>query len=364
MKKTLLCSALLASFCGVASAQSSVTMYGVVDTGVYVQKNQGEAATVQMNSGNWLGSRWGIKGKEDLGNGYSVGFGLEQGFDSDSGAAADEKKSFSRQSTLSVSGPFGEVAFGRMGGLSSDLGSYSILGGSAYTTSFMAIGDMYSAFALTDRMNNSIVYVSPEFGGFTATAMYSNGTEEDTEKWSKNGHYYGIGGVYSNGPLSFDVIYEALDNRSKEGKSDTTQLINLGASYDFGSFTLYGAYEYAIHSAMPNGAVPEGFANEGKGANFNAFSLSVSSPLCGGTAMLQTQYAFGKVKNAKETATDDKFSTFSVGAAYLYPLSKRTLIYTSTGYGTAWKAARHLDSESESDSYRGWNVGLGMTHQF
>ncbi len=361
MKKTLLCSALLAGLSGVAAAQSSVTMYGVFDAGVYVQKNQGQSATVQMDSGNWMGSRWGIKGKEDLGNGYSVGFVLEQGFESDSGA--DKGKAFHRQSTLSVSGPFGEVAFGRMGGLSSDCGSYSILGGSAYTTSFMAIGDVYSAFALSDRMNNSVVYVSPEFGGFTATAMYSNGIEDDAAKWSKNGHYYGLGGVYSNGALKFDVIYEALDNRTDNGKSDTTQLINLGASYDFGSFTLYGAYEYAIHSAMPNGAVPDGFKDEGKGANFNAFSLSVSAPLCGGTAMLQTQYAFGKVKDAKkDPATDDKFSTFSVGAAYLYPLSKRTLIYTSTGYGTAWKAARHLTKDS--DSYRGWNFGLGMTHQF
>lgn len=361
MKKTLLCSALLAGLSGVAAAQSSVTMYGVFDAGVYVQKSHGESATVQMNSGNWMGSRWGIKGKEDLGNGYSVGFVLEQGFQSDSGEEHKKGKAFSRQSTLSVSGPFGEVAFGRMGGLSSDCGSYSILGGSAYTTSFMAIGDVYSAFALSDRMDNSIVYVSPEFGGFTATAMYSNGITDDANKWSKNAHYYGLGGVYSNGALKFDVIYEAFDHKGAEIKSDTTQLINLGASYDFGSFTLYGAYEYAIHSAMPNDTVLEGFAKEGKGANFNAFSLSVSAPLCGGTAMLQTQYAFGKVKNAKTTATEDKFSTFSVGAAYLYPLSKRTLIYTSTGYGSAWKAAKHLESGS---SYRGWNLGLGMTHQF
>lgn len=81
--------------------------------------------------------------------------------------------------------------------------------------------------------------------------MYSNGREGDENKWSYNQHYYGAGLTYGNGPLNFDLIYEALDYKGKEDKNKTTQLLNLGASYDFGAFKLYGAYEYAIHAPLP-----------------------------------------------------------------------------------------------------------------
>ena len=86
---------------------------------------------------------------------------------------------------------------------------------------------MYSAFYLTDRYDNSIVYVTPEYNGFQGSFMYSNGREGDENKWSYNQHYYGAGLTYGNGPLNFDLIYEALDYKGKEDKNKTTQLLNL-----------------------------------------------------------------------------------------------------------------------------------------
>ena len=134
----------------------------------------GDSTKVQMSNGNWMGNRWGIKGSEDLGNGNSVFFKLEQGFKLSNGNEASEGKAFSREAALGLSGTWGTVAFGRFGGLSSDCGTYSILGGAPYTTSFQTIGSMYSAFYLTDRYNNSIIYLTPEYNGFQGSFMYSN----------------------------------------------------------------------------------------------------------------------------------------------------------------------------------------------
>ncbi len=66
--------------------------------------------------------------------------------------------------------------------------------------------------------------------------MYSNGRAGDTNKWSYNSHYYGLGLTYNKGPLSVDAIYEVLDYDGEANKGKATQLINLGASYDFGAF--------------------------------------------------------------------------------------------------------------------------------
>ena len=153
MKKTLLAATLLAAT-SYATAASNVTVYGVLDAGVTVSKLHGDSTKVQMSNGNWMGNRWGIKGSEDLGNGNSVFFKLEQGFSLSNGNEAKAGKAFSREAALGVTGDWGTVAFGRFGALSSDCGSYSILGGAPYTTSFQTIGSMYSAFYLTDRYDN------------------------------------------------------------------------------------------------------------------------------------------------------------------------------------------------------------------
>ena len=104
MKKTLIAAAVMAAS-GVAFAASNVTLYGVIDAGAVVSKVKHNTTKVQMKSGFDSGSRWGIKGVEDLGNGYAVGFQLEQGFDSDTGAdtaANSAGKSFGRETRLYV----------------------------------------------------------------------------------------------------------------------------------------------------------------------------------------------------------------------------------------------------------------------
>ena len=137
MKKTLIAAAVMAAS-GVAFAASNVTLYGVIEEGVLLEKAKHQDTTVQLKSGFDQGSRWGIKGVEDLGNGYSVGFILEQGFTADNGNAANANyttsSGFTRESFMYVTGNFGKLGFGRTGSLSSGAQSNHILTGWALGT--------------------------------------------------------------------------------------------------------------------------------------------------------------------------------------------------------------------------------------
>ena len=371
MKKSLIALAVLGTVSGFAMAESNVTVYGAVDAGVTASKmKQGGDAKFQMSNGNWYDNQVGIKGQEDLGKNNKVFFRLEQGFKLSNGQVNDgpDNGSFNRESVLGVGGDWGSVSFGRFGGLSSDTGSYSILGGSAYGTSFQTIGNLNSAFILAPRVNNAIALTSPKYDGTQFFAVYSNGVKNDDEKWADNSHYYGLGGTFSDGNFKANAIWEMYDNKDTNAKN--SNIFTLGASYDFGSFTLYGAYQYAMHSqALPgdNSSLKALHKDNGdfrKGANQNAVSLSISTPISGGTAYLQGQYAFGKLKNKTTLQADveDKYDVWSIGAGYTYPVSKRTLVYAGAAYGDAGKA---LKSRASRDfDLSGWNATVGMAHTF
>lgn len=117
MRTKILVAALLSSFASLSFAASNVTLYGQLDEGLVVGKAKHSSTTATLKSGFVGMSRWGIKGVEDLGNGYSVGFTLEQGFLADSGAEHTSGLAFSRESLMRITGPFGQVALGRMGAL-------------------------------------------------------------------------------------------------------------------------------------------------------------------------------------------------------------------------------------------------------
>lgn len=375
MKKSLLALAVLSTASGFAAAASNVTVYGSIDAGVTASHFEHKDTTYSMSDGNWLANQIGIKGTEDLGGNNQVFFNLVQGFTLSNGEVNNGPAGgqFNRESAMGVKGDWGLVAFGRFGGLSSDTGSYSILGGSAYATSFATIGNLGSAFILAPRVNNAVAYASPEFGGAQIYAAYSNGEEEDengnTNKWSKNEHYYGIGGVYTAGNFSANAIWEMYDNKTSD--ADASNVFTLGAQYDFGTFTLYGAYQYALNSnAIPTGgdaSLADFYADATtkgikKGVNQNAFSLSVSAPVAGGTASLQGQFAFGKFKDGSRLAADveDDYNVWSVGTSYVYPLSKRTSVYAYAAYGDTGKAFNKVKDLDLS----GWNATVGMSHRF
>lgn len=354
MLKKVLCAAIGSAFAFSAYAASNVTLYGVLDTAVTVTKHKHQSTKVVMDDGIYGGNRFGFKGTEDLGNGYSVGFILEQGFALSSGNASDSSKAFNRESLLQVSSDWGELAFGRAGGLSSDNGTYTILKGAALYTSYYTDGCVASAFITTDRYDNLVVYRSPEFGGATVTAMYSNGTADDTAKWAKNSHYYGLGLDYNKNDTGFSVMWEMLDNKDMDAKS--TQLFTLGGSQGFGNLTVYGGYQYALNSQyLPAWiSLPADMGLESKkGVTQHALTASIGYQVWGGEWLLQGNWAIGKYK-----ATNEKYNLWSVGTAYQYPISKRTMVYSYAGYGQANKMLK------EESDFNSWTVTFGINHKF
>ena len=357
MNKKALYAFLLAAFSINAAAESNITLYGVLDEAVTVTKHKGESAVVKMDNGIFAGSRFGIKGTEDLGNGNSVGFILEQGFNANDGAESFSGKAFGREALLQVRGGWGELAFGRAGGLSSDSGSYTILHGGALWTSYYSDGNMASTFVLSDRMDNLVIYCSPEFSGATITAMYSNGTglnstDEDNQKWSKNSHYYGLGLDYNRNETVFSAIFEYFDNKDLNAKS--TQLYTLGGQQGFGAWTVWGAYQYAHNSQMLPGW---NYGPDGKrGVSQHAVTAAIGYKIAGGEWKLEGNYAHGKSNETKE-----KYNIWSAGTVYEYPVSNRTLVYTYAGYGKANKLLNTADFRS---TFNSWTLCLGVNHSF
>ena len=361
MKKTLIALAVL-GLSGSAFAASNVTLYGVIDTSAVFTHDgasiDGKKNVIDMQSGFRNGSRFGIKGVEELGNGYAVGFILEDGINSDDGTNAQSYTGgFSREAKLYVNGGFGQIGFGRLGSLAGGAQSNNILSGWAFGTSYQNQGTWTSFAKGNGRLNNAIGYISPSFSGMTLNAMYSNGTKTDTAEWARNNHYYGLGLAYNFGGYRNSVIFEAADN--KGGNGETAYSINLGLGYNFGAITPQFAYQYAWQDTQ---------------YKQHTFGLSAAAPAAGGTVKVGAKYLMGKNETAAfEAATgEDKYRALSLSAAYEYPLSKRTTVWGfaswadgSKGYSQSnLKNLKAAGDSIKSYNYDGYVLSLGMTHNF
>lgn len=265
MKKSLLALAVLGAFAGAAQAQSSVTIYGIVDTGVtYTSKAQTPAGGTNtgskfaMNSGVIQGSRIGFKGVEDLGGGLNAVFNLETGFNNDNGAlngqdSATSNNLFRRKSVVGLNGGFGTVLLGRQTDFADTISAYTAVNdfGGVISNSGSGLSRLQGT-----RTNNSINYTTNNLGGFTGNLMYGFG---ETAGKTSAGQSFGLGGKYDNGPLGLGINYY----QSKQGPtpSDTSliagsaaavtagntgntaaKVLNVVASYQFGPARVYGNY--------------------------------------------------------------------------------------------------------------------------
>ena len=223
MKKTLAAVAVLGAFAGSALA-ADVQLYGIVDTGLGYNHvdvdnfdkgvNLGDPAfggsgtysasdsdSFSMKSGQASGSRFGFKGTEDLGNGLTVGFILENGILSDTGV--DDGVAFNRESSLFVQGNFGRFAMGRLGSINNGQSSWAKIGmiNAFGTSSWGGITAQVSNLMSTaGQWDNMIAYETPDFAGFKVFAQYGMGTKNENE--SSNDRYYAIGATYNNGPFA------------------------------------------------------------------------------------------------------------------------------------------------------------------
>ncbi len=369
MKKQILACAVATTF-AMGAAATDVTLYGSIETGLVYSYYQGERmreSSLVMQERNYPGSYWGIKGTEELGNGYSVSFELESGFTSDDGALDSSDYIFNRESRLTVAGPFGELSFGSMGSLTSSSGTYNIFTRNAklykggWTTVMASCHFFYSPHA-----DNMITYATPSVSGFRGYAQYSfkvdSSDEGGTEGKNSSHRYAAVGLTYENGPLAAVAVFSAnlMPNRYRIVNRDS-HIISLGGSYDFDAAKVFAAYQYGTNQHYASGYATSRLSTTFiidpvpfedtlvKGHNFH---VGVSVPLFSGEAGLGAYYT--RVKS--ENDYNNKLQGYNLVATYTYPLSKRTYIYAGAGYmNTQFKSATRKVREKEFEMTAGFH---------
>lgn len=399
MKKTLAAVAVLGAFAGSALA-ADVTLYGRVNLGVnYVHTDDGSTTSDSwsLNSGDATGSRFGLKGVEEISEGLKVGFQLEQGFNADDGAESESDKAFRREARLYVATDYGTLHMGRFGALDSAAGSLDMVGGlSSMGTGYGdIIGDQGRVFKTYGRMNNSIAYTSPEFAGLTFAAMASLGdnASKDLRKFTVtpdgvsfddlgNGEassdvdrYYALGVKGQWGALGAGLVVSQLDKgndtysasfagdlsdptlKASGSRGDDGTNVTAGVNYDFGVAKVFLAGNYYKAGKVVGKKWTYDAENGGKTEETKTdisswgVSTSVEAPLAAGT--FQAAVGYG-VETDDVEDTDTK--VLNVGAFYKYPLSKRTYVYAGAGYDQ--------EKTDGSDTVKTYEVISGIAHHF
>ena len=344
-KKSLAAVAILGAFAGSAVA-ADVTLYGLADLGLNYIHTDNDAGkkddSFTMRTGQNSGSRFGLKGTEDLGNGLKVGFVLENGFDADTGSLTTKDKIFDREAQAYLEGAFGRISMGRVGQLASMNGSYGLLGvASPFSSGWgQTIGPKHVMAAGLTRFDNTVTYVTPDFAGFKVHAQYSFKNTDTTEtvaqkegKSSAN-RYYGIGATYNAGPLALVGVVDSINyigNTVGKGKDhdDDSLSVTLGGSYDFEVVKVYALGQY-FDNAVGTSSFDQ-FKGNG-GTEGWGLSLGVSAPAFGGTARAQMGYMDAEDVRARDVNGKDSFNRYMFAVGYDYNLSKRTTVYTAASY--------------------------------
>ena len=416
MKKTLAAVAVLGAFAGSALA-ADVTLYGKVDLGLSYQNtkadtfNEAEEAkyvtdTIKddsfgLNSGINSASRFGIKGSEQISEGLTVGFQLENGFSADDGKfSQDEDQIFGRESRLYVQTDFGTLHMGRMGGLDSGSGSLDLFGGYAgvFGTGWGSIGDDTAIFrGMSSRMDNVLAYQSPTFGGVTLYAQASLKNDSDNtgdEGSSKTDRYYAIGATGNWGALSGALVFSTTDYQrgwvnekpaegrpaddvSNQHREDMSKVVSGYVAYDFGVVkTTLGAQYFDDVKGYDLGNLKLTYGSKGED-DYAAIAKNLSQKgygvMLGATAPLGAGELFASVGYTDfEASIDSSIAKlegdgYQFGIGYQYPLSKRTYLYTAVGYTkishdyqmTRVKGAEKLSLDDETTE-----VVAGIVHSF
>ncbi|HEY4072510.1 MAG TPA: porin [Herbaspirillum sp.] len=298
MKKILIAAACM-SMIGSVQAQSNVTVYGVVDQYIDFSK-AGSNHGGRIQSGGLEGSRFGFRGSEDLGGGMKALFVLEGGFNADDGTSG-QGALFGRQSYVGLGGKFGQATVGRQYSTYYDtLVNYGLGGGLAWGNATEYFNDMSSL-----RINNSIKYESPNFGGLVLKGLYGMG--ESTAPGARSvGNVGSLGGQYEHGPFSLGMSYTQRESQPNNQERWTA----FGTAYDFGP----------IKTAFLASDV-----RDDVGLNrSNTYEVSATIPLTNASLLLD----IGRYRN--RALANANASSYSL--RYDYYLSKRTILYGGLAY--------------------------------
>lgn len=382
-KKSLLAAAVLSAATGLATA-ADVSLYGTVDYGLFYRNQSVTVDGVKakehsfgLESGVGSSSLFGLTGTEDLGNGLTVGFKLENGFNADDGALSDDAgRLFDREASLSVSGAYGTLSFGRMGGVGSSAGTYDVV----YATADAFDGGDADVLglAISSRYDNMITYQTPVFGGLQGTFQYSfkedSKADDEREGSAFTDRYAGAAVTGAFGPLNTVVAYE-FQNYSTAGLAANESVedghtVYLGGNFDFEVLQVFAMAQYfkGLKSKdVAFAALDDTFAEalDTRSEGLKGYGLHVGSvvPAAGGNLTLAAYYVDATMEQAAFGAkpADEDVSYLGFGAKYEYPLSKRTSVYTGAGYAKAKLdgSANVADGKLEvTQAY------VGLTHNF
>ena len=368
MKKTLIAMAALGAMAGVAHAQSSVTLYGLVDAYIGQTSRQVDSTIVAsrvaklkqnvVNGSGQNNSRWGMRGTEDLGGGMKALFVLEGGFQPDTGAFATISNQggglFGRQAWVGLSSGFGTVGLGRQYPAYDDLrGATNMIYDSNFATTAAVWGTGVQDYQ--NRSSNSIKYTSPDFAGFSGAVTYGLGENKTATTDAENVAAVHI--KYANGPLLVGFAHQrekqvastagslfgagaAVGVAAGPAAFNATRKYNLlGASYDFGVAKLTAQYNQA-----------KGETSATTSAKDKEFNVGVSVPF--GAAALAAGYS-----RSKSDAAGNNNRGTGVSLLGTYALSKRTNLYT--GFLVTKVESANAATETKASTF-----GLGVKHLF
>ncbi len=347
MKKTLIALAVLAAS-GAAMAQSSVTLYGVLDIGFGKVKGQKWG----MNNGEGYGdggdgfnstSVIGFRGSEDLGGGLKGNFNLQTGgLNLSSGATS---LAFSREAWVGLEGAsWGALQLGRSSSVAAKtLGVYDF-NGTSYSSALDRAGISAVTWYGSSRRSSQVQYVTPNFGGFTMRAGFTAKGDQEVGAASVSGGatkaQYSLGATFATGPVSISAVGET---KSKDGERTAYAV---GASYDLKVVKLGATYNRRETSGVDGyNTIAQG---TGRGAGGNGWTLGVTAPL--GAANVGVQYARNTGANISAV---ELFAN--------YALSKRTRVYTDFVKTSGQDAVAVGGVGRPSNPYA---VGMGVVHTF
>jgi predicted porin len=383
MKKSLLAVAVAAALPALAHAQSSVTLYGILDASVEYSDDQSNASLqpsttvpggqtavlgdsgLKVNSGTQSGSRFGIRGVEDLGGGLQAVFTLEHGLNVDTGSNADANKFWNRQAFVGLNSRFGQLTIGRQYSpifwalLPADFAGYTFYNNwAAFTGTNASIGTVQGPF----RIDNSLAYKSPTFGGLTVYAMYAPGERLGVTAGALDsttlgsGDIWGIAAGWQLGGLYLTAGYHSIDNNTVTATAATPanakDVLAVAASYKFTNFGLSLGYTQinfeqlftTVQEPSVTNILVSAFANIGPGTLIaNVINTEVSD----------LRYS--------QTVSARNDSGLNFGIAYTMPLSKRTNWYLAYGFND-FSGYQSTNASTIIDSQNRFSIG--MRHLF
>ncbi|VVD79191.1 MULTISPECIES: porin [Pandoraea] len=331
-----------------AMAQSNVTLYGIIDDALTYSSNQNGKSNTYLRNGNLAGSRWGLRGTEDLGGGTRALFQLENGFDVNSGAFSTSGVMFNRQAFVGLKNDnLGTLTIGRQ------YTPYYLLVGTIGPTTYLTgatgahPGDI-DGLDTTIRINNSVTYTSPVLWGVTASLQYGFGGQAGA--FSKGNMYSGAL-RYDGGPLSIAAGYLRMNNvgggtswNSASTGSFGTSAVNQGyvtadvlqhmavaGIYTIGNVTLGASYSNVQYK-------PGAASLFHDTAVFNTAGVHASWIVA---PQWRLAAAYSYTAASKSNGISDAATYHQVSLAQVYSLSKRTSLY-------ALEAWQHASGKSLS----------------